>query len=109
MIELTMKIYYRWVGDIKLEIYIKTGRITTSPELNAEEMVVIYLVGKRVSTNKRGRLKKYLFNPPRNTVIGIGETWCWMSEEEKKFQLELSDIEFNQLIEKYDINKTWFL
>ena len=75
------KIYWRWCADVKYEFYIGTGRTRKTPDLKTkvEEMVVIYLVGKRVCTNKKGRLKKYLLNPPENSVIGVGETWCWLS------------------------------
>ena len=56
------RIYWRWCADVKYEFYIGTGRTRKTPDLKTEveEMVVIYLVGKRVCTNKRRRLKKYL-------------------------------------------------
>ena len=106
-----MKIYYRWCGNIKYEIYIRTGRTREMPDLKTEieEMVVIYLVGRRVNVNKRRRIWKFLFNPPQNSVIGIGETWCWLSDDEKKHYLELGQNEFNKLLETYDIDKMRFL
>ena len=71
-------------------------------------MVVIYLIGKRVCTNKKGRLKKYLLNPPENLVIGVGETWCWLSDTEKHL-LELDRNEFKKLLKTYDISEVRFL
>ena len=54
-------------------------------------------------------MRKFLFNPPQNSVIGVGETWCWLSDDEKKHYLELDQNELNKLLETYDINKMRFL
>lgn len=104
------KIYWRWCADVKYEFYIGTGRTRKTADLRTEveEMVVIYLVGKRVCTNKKGRLKKYLLNPPENSVIGVGETWCWLSDTEKH-PLELDRNELKKLLETYDISEVRIL
>lgn len=100
------KIYWRWCADVKYEFYIRTGQTRKTPYLKTE-MIVIYLVGKRVS-NKRGRLKKYLLNPPENSVIEVGETWCWLSDTEKH-PLELDRNELKKLLETYDISEVRIL
>jgi hypothetical protein len=107
---ISTRIYWRWCADVKYEFYIGTGRTRKTPDLKTEveEMVVIYLVGKKVCTNKRGRLKKYLLNPPENSVIGVGETWCWLSDTEKH-PLELDRNEFKRLLETYDISEVRIL
>ena len=104
------KIYWRRCIDIKYEFYIGTGRTRKTPDLRTEveEMVIIYLVGKRINTNKRKRLKKYFLNPPPDSVIGVGETWCWLDEEEK-YLLELEPDEFKQLLKTYDISEVRIL
>ena len=104
------KIYWRWCADVKYEFYIETGRTRKTPDLRTEveEMVVIYLVGKIVCTNKKGRLKKYLLNPPENSVIGVGKTWCWLSDTEEH-SLELDQNEFKRLLETYDISEVRIL
>ena len=59
------KIYYIWSENIEYEFYIGTGftRIPEDLKKEIEEMVVIHLAGRRISINKRGRMKKFLLNP----------------------------------------------
>lgn len=104
-------IYYRWSGNIKYEFYIETKRTKTHEELRKEisEMFIIYLAGKKVCVNKRGRLKRLLLNPPEHTVIGIGRNWCWLSEDDRRLSFELELDEFKTLLKKYDISEMLFL
>ena len=108
------KIYYKWSGDCKYEFYVETGMhrntIYDNPPVDFSHMITINIVGGGKVSNKKGeRLKKRLMYPPSNFIIGTGETWCRLSDEEMKHYLELSPEDFKRLLEIYNIDMLWFL
>ena len=107
------KIYYRWSEDCKYEFYIGTGMHRDpiyNPPVDLNHMITITIIGGGKVSNKKGeRLKKRLMYPPSNFIIGTGEIWCRLNDEEKKHCLELNREEFNRLLEIYNIDMFWFL
>jgi hypothetical protein len=102
-----MRIYYRWIGDCKYEFYIDTGKRDDNSLLNVSLMIIIYIVGGGKVSNKKGRIKKRLMSPPETFVIGTGESWCYLTEDEKRCYLDLTKEEFRDVLIMYEINKVW--
>lgn len=94
------RVYWRWTGNCKYEFYIDTGRRHNSSSL----MITINIVGGGKVSNKRGRLKKRLMSPPSDFVIGTGETWCWLNDNEKKHYLDLTKEELKEVLILYELN-----
>lgn len=105
------KVYYRWILDSKYEFYIDTGkRKNTSsdpPPLELSLMIAINIIGGGKVSNKKDRLKKRLMSPPKDFVIGTGETWCWLNDKEKRQYFELTEEELKSVLIKYGINLVW--
>lgn len=70
-------------------------------------MITINIVGGGKVSNKRGRLKKRLMSPPSDFVIGTGETWCWLNDNEKKHYLDLTKEELKEVLILYELNLRW--
>lgn len=102
------KIYYRWTGNCKYEFYIDTGiKDQNGPLVDISLMIIINIIGGGKVLNKRGRLKKRLMSPPSNFAIGVGEIWCRLTEEEKKYCFDLTEEELKELLTTYELGWIW--
>lgn len=89
---------------MKYEFYIDTGDLKWQPGFpqTLSKMICINIIRRKVS-NKRGRIKKTLFFPPEQILPVIEETWCYLSEKERKQYIELTNEEFEHLKKLYNV------
>ena len=92
------RIYWKWCEG-KYEFHFDTGEEFL---FGLTRMITINIIRGKVS-NKRGRLKHSLFNPPKDAVIGVGETTCCLDEQEKKRYIDLEEDEVKKLLKTYNI------
>ena len=46
-------------------------------------------------------------SPPPDFVIGTGETWCRLNDNEKKHYLDLTKEELKEVLILYELNLRW--